>query len=197
MDEELAAPHLVGEHDFGLNSPSHNSEMLKKLKEKPAEVFATVLLGDGTKLYLLQTGDKTDGTIWAEYKDRLSLYIKFHTYHYSFLPVKSLTQTRLWRSKNLPVTNNFSINLFFKHILNFTGAVLSDKEHTPDGMEFWKRRCRESLARNLNVALVDFGSRSYTQFKSKIKLEEALELSWTQTMKSETRAKQVRWLIWK
>lgn len=195
MTESLSAPALVDPTTFGLDSPAKNKTFLLDLKKKPSKMVGRLGLRNGEKIALLKVGD-AEGNIYAEYDGYVALYIQFHRYQYPFLPVESVTQTKLWRSKDLPVTNNFSQALFFRLMLGLTDAMLSDKEHTPDGIEFWKRRAGEAAAKGLNVALVDFGKRSYTQFKNRKELENALSETWGGGL-DRTRYQQLRWLIWK
>lgn len=195
MNEEIAAPGMVDPTSFHLDNVGANKSKLAKLKKLKSRKIGSLTLRTGEKLELLRSGEE-QGTIFLEYKEELGLYIQYHTYHYSFLPVRSITQTKLWRNKNLPVSNTFSPNLFFGIILAQTGAVLSDLEHTPDGTEFWKRRLGEALVKNLNVGLVNFGSKTWRQIKSKKELDDLLNATWGGGMQSE-QYKQVRWMIWK
>jgi hypothetical protein len=195
LKSEMAAPATVDPTSFHLDDVVLNKEKLKSLKKKQGKKVALLTLGTGEQCSLVKTGD-SQGAIYLEYKGELGVYIQYHTYHYSFLPVKSITQTRLWRNKKLPVSNTFSPTLFFKVILEQTGAVLSDLEHTPDGEEFWKRRLREALVKNLNVGLVNFGSHTFQQIRSKKELETLMEATWGGGMQRE-QFKQLRWMVWK
>lgn len=194
MEANCAPPAMADQTAFGLDSPSKNKELLAKLLKKPHSLIARIGLRTGEKLALYKTGE-AEGSVFAQYDTHLALYIQFHQYKYAFLPVATVTQTKLWRNKELPVTNNFSQALFFRIMLAQSTAMLSDVEHTPDGIEFWKRRAGEALGKGLNVALVDFGKRSYEQFTSGKELEKTLTASWGGGMDA-TRYKQMRWLIW-
>lgn len=195
MNTSESAPALSDPTTFGLESGAKNTERLLEIRKKKSVLVGRIGLGTGEKLSLLKIGDK-EGIIYAEYDSHIVLYIQYHEYQYPFLPVSSVTQTKLWRSKDLPVTNAFSQSLFFRLMLGLTGAMLSDKEHTPDGVEFWKRRAREAAARNLHVGVVDFGARTCTEFKNRKELEAMLTESWGGGM-DKTRFQQVRWLIWR
>ena len=192
---ELEVPGIVSPTNFKLDDPLKNKARLKALKKKPAKKIATLTLRMGEQLPLLRTGD-AQGSIYLEYKDELGVFIQYHTYQYNFLPVRSITQTKLWKSKKLPVSNMFSPNLFFKVMLKQTGAVLSDIEHTPDGEDFWKRRLGEALTKKFNVALVDFGAQSYKQIRSKKELESLLDVTWGGGLKLE-QFRQKRWMVWR
>lgn len=180
---------------FGLEDGEVNKKKLQELKKKGGRKIATVTLGTGEQVDLIRTGEDK-GNIYIEYQGELGYYVHYETYKYPYLPVKSFIQTKLWKSKSLPISNTFSPNVFFKVIQKQTGAVLCDFEHTDDGIDFWKRRLREALTKNLNVALVDFGSKSYEQVRSKKRLEELTSQSWGGGMQLE-QFKQKRWLIWK
>lgn len=195
--ESDSAPFLVNDTNFGFDNPTENLKKLKSLKHRASLVLSTIVLGDSTKVNLYKSGSTADGNIFIEYKGRLGLLIKYRTYHYPFLPVKSLTQTKLWRSKTLPVTNMFSHKLFFNKMLEFTGAVLSDAEHTEYGRDFWKRRLREAFQKKLNVALVDFGAKSFEQIKDPARLEDLMSEMWSESVLEKARFRQLRWLIWK
>lgn len=192
---EEAAPALVDPTSFGLTDSRQNRLMLEKLEKKKGRKIGKIKLGTQEEIPLVKTGGN-EGSIYAAYQGKLVVYIQFHEYHYSFLPVKTITQTALWRDPTLPVSNQFSPNLFFGIILKQTTAVLSDNSHTPDGTEFWMRRSREALLKGLNVALVDFGKRTYQQFTIPLELEHALHESWFGGLKT-SRSKQLRWAIWK
>ena len=193
--ESTSAPALADPTSFGLDSPARNKALLETLRKKPSKLLARIGLGTGEKLSLLKSG-AGNGSIYAEYNGYIALHIQYHQYRYSFLPITSVTQTKLWRSEALPVTNSFSQSLFFRIMLNVSDAMLSDKEHTPDGIDFWKRRAREAMQKNLNVALVDFGNKTYHRFTDKMELEASLTDSWGGGM-NKTRYQQMRWLIWR
>ena len=195
MNEETAAPALVDSTTYGLDNPLKNKKLLASLKKKPSLVIGILSSRSDEHLELHRTG-KEEGFIYAEYKEEIGVFIQYHTYHYSFLPVKSITQTKLWRNKKLPVSNDFSPSLFFRIILKQTGAVLSDKDHTDDGVEFWKRRTAEALHKGMHVALVNFGSKSYEEITSPKLLEEKLDEVWGGGLQKQ-QYQQLRWLIWK
>lgn len=200
--ESTSAPAIIDDTDFDLDDKERNLAKLSALKKSlsssahPATI-QSIMLGDGSRAKLFKTGDEQSGAVFIEYRGLLGLYVKYTTWRYAFLPVRTLTQTRLWRSKTLPVTNTFSQRLFFNSILGFTGAVLSDAEHTEAGQEFWKRRLREALQKRLNVALVDFAARSYEQVAHLKQLEDLLSGAWAGSLSMKPRFKQLRWLIWK
>jgi hypothetical protein len=175
--ESDSAPCFADATNFGLDDPNSNVELLHRLEKKDSRKIGVLTLRTGQKLDLLKVGVH-EGSVYARYAQQVVLYIQYHIYHYSFLPASSITQTKLWRSEHLPITNTFSQRLFFNVVLKITGAVLNDKEHTPSGVEFWKRRTGEALEKGLNVALVDFGAKTYRQITSKLELNELLESTW-------------------
>jgi len=112
-------------------------------------------------------------------------------------------QSVLWKDYNLPITNSFSPNLFFDVMIKQSNAVLtdpiavlSDQAHSSYGRSFWKRRTHEALSKGLNVALVDFGKRSYQSVTDHLELEELLNKSWGNENASSERIKLLPWLIW-
>lgn len=195
--ESSSMPFLVPGTDFGLDDPSENAKKLAELKKKLPLVLSTISLRDGTKAELFRSGSPESGTVFIEYRGFLGLYIKYESYHFSFLPIRTVTQTKLWRNPKLPVTNAFSHKLFFNTMLKMTGAVLSDMEHTSSGREFWMRRLGEALGKKLHVALVDFGSKTFEEVKSPAVLENLFETAWSADVMNKARYQQIRWLVWR
>ena len=190
-----SAPAVCDPTTFGLDRTVTNKLLLHRLQKKPAIKVGVITLYDGTKFPAMKTGS-TEGSVYAVYEDLLAVYIQYHQYKYPFLPFGTVTQIKLWRRERLPVTNVFSPNLFFNIMLPITGAVLSDKEQTLEGREFWTRRCREAHDYGCSVALVDFGSRTFQEFKPGRELSDALDSSWGGGMNVQA-YQQKRWLIWK
>jgi hypothetical protein len=190
-----SAPYLVMPTDFGLNDTDYNIQTLKHLKRKHPIVVAKVTLGNDQTVNVSKTGDDNDGTLFIEYNGHLGWYAKFHTYKYKFLHVKAATQTKIWKHRELPVDYDFSPNLFYGIVLNLTGSVLSDIEHTEYGQDFWKRRLRESIKKGYSVALVDFGRRNCTVMLNHQQLESAIATSWLGDPRHANRYRQLRFLI--
>lgn len=190
-----SAPAMCDPTTFGLESTTLNKNKLHELLKKDTIQVGTLELSDGDLVPVMKSGFK-EGSVFIPYDDKLFVYIQYHTYKYPFLPVATVTQTKIWRDKAVIVKNTFSPDLFFNIMLPITGAVLSDKEQTSDGQEFWKRRCAEAVAQGYRVALVDFGARSFEEYKKGKALLTALEQSWGGGMKAQ-QYMQKRWLVWK
>ena len=188
-------PSVCDPTTFGLDKAVSNKLKLKNLKKHIAKKIGSLPLASGKLLDVMRSGT-TGGSVYAEREGNLVLYIQYSTYRYAFLPMQALTQTKLWRSQSLLVSHEFSHNLFFQIMLPLSGAILSDKEQTSDGQEFWKRRCMEALQIGCHVALVDFGTRSYKEFSDADGLEPARLDSWGGGLMQQ-HYQQKRWLIWK
>lgn len=196
LNISLSTPFLVPATNFGLDETDYNVSLLKRLKKNPVLV-RSVKVGKTKSFDLYRTGDANDGSLFIEHNQQLGWYVKFHTYKYKFLPVKAVTQTLIWKSADLPVGNDFSKYMFFKIVLELTGAVLSDYDHTDYGRDFWKRRLRESLAKGLHVAQVNFGTRSYEEITDDDHLEDLISLSWLSNLSKKDSSRQIRFIIWK
>jgi len=195
-------PSLVGEDELHLDDPKENLTLLSFLKKKEATAAGKVLLRTNEALNFQRTGTQS-GSIFAEYEDRLVIYIKYRFHHYSFLPVSSIMQTFLWKDSELPITYMFSSSLFFDVMMKQSNAlltdplaVLSDQVHIEYGREFWKRRTHEALAKGLNVAQVDFGKQSYQSITDPLELEELLNKYLGKAGSSAEGIKLLPWLIW-
>jgi hypothetical protein len=193
MDPE-EAPYLVDPTSFGLDDPGRNRLVYFKFNKDSAKQIGTVRLSNDEVLPVLRTGDQ-EGTIYVARNGMFLVYVHYREKHFSMLPGKTITQTALWKKLGAFTSDTFSTELFLNVILEQTGHVLSDKEHTPEGQHFWIRRLSASFIKGYPVHLIDFGRRTVTRMASIDELQENIEKAWAGDVDSKTRAHQIRWLV--
>lgn len=191
----LAIPQQVDDTDFGLSNLEPNAAFLKKLHQKTSlkKVSTVTVVSKKVVLPVYKTGDSEDnGYYWVEYEGQILWLVKFKLFRRDWLPVPAVSQVALWRDDSMFLPSAFTKKMFFDFVLKRHKAVLSDKEQTPAGERFWKRRLREALDKRLNIAFVNFNDQTLKQIESLEELNELGSLAW-----GRDRSKQnFRWIIW-
>lgn len=145
------APQQVLPTDFNLNKELANRKFAKELLKKKKETLEET---DDTVLF--RTGDNINGyfALYNKHDDLIEYLIKYKTSTRKAIGT-AVTQVALWRLRGSPFVQGLTKRVFFDVLLARWPAIMSDREQTDDGKEFWENRMAEGTARGLNVGLLD------------------------------------------
>lgn len=141
------APFVGGSTDFGYEKESLNRDRaLKLLNQKSTEIFE-----QSDEYLFARFGSYDDGIIsFINLQEKLIYYIV------KFKKIKiydkySMTQTLVWRSKDIHRTNMADevFDILFKH----TNTICSDFEQTKEGRDFWRKRLAKANSQGYYIAL--------------------------------------------
>lgn len=142
-------PQLISPTNFGLRSPIKNNKEAKNILEtKPDEIIRQtddyILLRNGTdkKGYIVLI-NKHDTTI--EY------YVDYEFSYTKQLP--DVTQIKLWRLSTGSYNRGLAQDIFFNYLLKKYNTIISDRQQTKRGQEFWLSRMADAIREKLNVGL--------------------------------------------
>lgn len=142
-------PQLISPTNFGLRSPIKNNKEAKKILEtKPDEIIRQtddyILLRNGTdkKGYIVLI-NKHDTTI--EY------YVDYEFSYTKQLP--GVTQIKLWRHRMGQFNHGITKDIFFNYLLKKHNTIISDRQQTKSGQDFWLARMAEAANQRLHVGL--------------------------------------------
>ena len=107
----------------------------------------------------------------------------------------TVTQTLVWRKRGVGKSEGLASRMFFDVLLKHTGTIMSDRQQTKDGREFWINMLGRAYNRGIPIGIVNFNTReiirpSYNQESSAF-LEEHLPNVYGNSQKYEA----IRFLI--
>lgn len=186
-----ASPLNIGPINFGLDDPKINRTVMNELRLLPARKIASAKVN--RKFYPIYRTGTRSGAIYLIADDQLVYYVKYGARKLKYLP-ETITQFVLWRKLNITISPAFTENLFFKVILPITGSVMSDREQTVYGQNFWRRRLDQAYNRGYQVYLVDLSGQRIHTVESTRDLDRLLDKAWGSTILDTPDHKDQKWL---
>lgn len=156
----IESPENVLPTQFGLDNPSINNKILKKLK------LDTRLkrLGDYKGGIVYKVGNK----IFSEYENKIVYFLQFEEEKYDIFNGKSATQIKVWKGQPYRVTSGIPSFIFWEVLFDKEdiSAILSDKAQTSQGQIFWQDRISDAIDRGYYVYIVNFNDNTHEQITS-------------------------------
>lgn len=106
----------------------------------------------GAPVYMFGDGEKVSYIFLVE-NGEITYLLKYHKVRYS--GVKLGRQVLVIRVKMTEATVKFARHVFFKILLPKYKALITDKQQTKFGRNFWEHAISDALTQNLNVYFLD------------------------------------------
>lgn len=147
------SPYVGPSTQFSLNTDEGNRKSTDLLlKKTPAEIYE-----ENDRYIFARYGSEDKGEIaWISKEkgeEEVQYYVEFKN-----LKIKgfhqSMTQTKVWRSFNLPISGLVE-KVFFDVLFKKYGAITSDSAQTENGRDFWKRQMSIAHEKGYYIGLYD------------------------------------------
>ena len=149
------APQRVAPTTFDLDNPGTNQQHAHRLMPKITEPI------DETQDYtIFRTGDGHHGwvALYNKHTDRLDYTIQYQARNWNWLG-QTVTQCILWRDPSSPYVRGLTIKMFFDYLLKRYPAIMSDRQQTTQGNDFWQARMTDAVMRHHRVGIADMNAR--------------------------------------
>ena len=147
------SPQKIAPTSFGLENRRINRITANKfLTSSKSKIIETV--DDDVALY--QIGQKY--ALIHKQQQSVLYYVQYEIIQHGLIPFPCIAQIKLWRTS---IPNQWTVqfrteHVFFDILLQKTGCLITDTQHTDDGERFWLLRVKDAFNRKLNVYYISF-----------------------------------------
>lgn len=147
----LEMPQKIPPTIFDFEDDAKNREFTAERMKKISKIIE-----DNENYSIVGTGDGYHGWYLLFNKEtKLSDYaVQYEFRNWNWIN-GSVTQCVLWRRVGSIFTRDITKRMFFSVLLPKYGAIMSDRQQTDNGHNFWIDRLADAVARNLRVGLAD------------------------------------------
>lgn len=153
-------PQLISPTNFGLNSPKKNKAKAEQyLKSNHDEIIRE------TKDYILfRDGSDKRGMICLVNKNDsiIEYYVDYEFSYTKQLP--GVTQVKLWRMITGTYNGGLTQDIFFNYLLKKYNTIISDRQQTKNGRDFWLRQMAFAASKGLHIGLYHEGLKDTNWF---------------------------------
>lgn len=150
----VESPRLIDSTDFRLNDVDYNRKLAKKLSGKKKEVIEDTVLYE-----IFRTDDDINGYIVHINKEvksapnkEINYLVKYHSRPYKKFG-SAVTQVAIWKRAAGPGIPGITSRIFWGYLFKRWSTIISDREQTERGKDFWETRLQEAVDRGYTVGL--------------------------------------------
>lgn len=147
----VESPFVGQSTQFSLDTDEGNHDTVDRIMSRnPVEVYEE----DAKHIFARYGSDVKGEIVWIDkIEQTIEYYVEFKNLRIKGIK-DSLTQTKVWRSLDLP-KSGFASTVFFDILFTKHDVIVSDSDQTTDGRDFWKRQLAIGHSNGYFVGLYD------------------------------------------
>lgn len=138
--------------DYPLYDVEHNRKKLNELSKLDLKLVKK--LSEDTSLYTTAKRDRTAFAAINHKTNLITYYMEYEVTRHTAIG-NFASQTIVWADPNDKDVRSLPKTVFFDYVLKKVGVIATDSLQTPKGKDFWLRRIKDALDRNLYVYYVN------------------------------------------